>query len=169
MTTRFPFNREKVALLAAAVDPRYLQLNFLTPKQRVEVQCELKGRVEALSQNDLPSTIPSLEEPPPKKKTAMSFPLGTDGCQNHSTWEDEIEQFLKQTQLDPDADTLVWWRANHKRFPTIVKLARRFLSIPATSVPSERIFSTAGLIITSLRSSLTVENVDMSIFLNRNL
>ena len=169
MTTRFPFNREKVALLAAAVDPRYLQLNFLTPKQRVEVQCELKGRVEALSQNDLPSTIPSLEEPPPKKKTAMSFLLGTDGCQNHSTWEDEIEQFLKQTQLDPDADTLVWWKANHKRFPTIAKLARRFLSIPATSVPSERIFSTAGLIITSLRSSLTVENVDMSIFLNRNL
>lgn len=61
MTTHFPFNRENVALLAAAVDPRYLQLNFLTPEQRAEVQCELKGKVEALLQNDLPSTIPFLE------------------------------------------------------------------------------------------------------------
>lgn len=87
----------------------------------------------------------------------MSFLLGTDGCQNHSTWEDKIEHFFKQTQLDPDADALVWWRANHERFPTIAKLARRFLSKPATSVPSERIFSTAGLIINTLRSSLTVE------------
>ena len=58
---------------------------------------------------------------------------------------------------------------NAERFPTIAKVAKRYLCIPATSVPAERVFSTAGLIINEKRSSLLPENSDMLIFLNKNL
>lgn len=51
-------------------------------------------------------------------------------------------------------------------FPLLGKLARRILCIPATSAPSERVFSQAGLTITKLRASLSADNASKLIFLH---
>jgi hypothetical protein len=47
-------------------------------------------------------------------------------------------------------------------------LARQYLSIPGTSVPSERIFSATGLLVNKLRNRLSSSVVDHVIFLNKN-
>ncbi|CAG8812499.1 3982_t:CDS:2, partial [Racocetra fulgida] len=39
-------------------------------------------------------------------------------------------------------------------YPILAKLAHKYLSIPATSIPSERLFSSVGLTITEKRTSL---------------
>ena len=83
--------------------------------------------------------------------------------------KDELEYFSKEPVLDHNSDPLEWWRKNEERFPTLSKLAKKLFCIPATSVPSERVFSNAGNIVTKKRASLKPENVDMLIFLNKNL
>ena len=68
-----------------------------------------------------------------------------------------------------DENPLAWWRSNEHKYPHIAKLARRYLAVPGTSVPSERVFSTAGDIVTASRSRLLAENVDKLIFLQKNM
>ena len=43
------------------------------------------------------------------------------------------------------------------------------LSIRATSVPSERTFSTPGLVVSKLRASTSPENVAKILFFNKNI
>jgi len=47
-------------------------------------------------------------------------------------------------------------------------MAKRYLCIVATSVPSERVFSKSGQLISERRSRLTSKNVQMIMFLNGN-
>ena len=52
--------------------------------------------------------------------------------------------------------------------PHLAKLARRFRGIPATSVPAERVFSAAGIIVNKVRCSQQHNNADALIFLQKN-
>ena len=49
------------------------------------------------------------------------------------------------------------------------KLAKKYLGIVATSVPSERLFSQAGQVILDRRARITPKNVNMVLFLNSYL
>ena len=51
--------------------------------------------------------------------------------------------------------------------PNLAKLGKSVLCIPATSVPSERVFRKAGHLLNK-RCSLKSKNVDMLVFLNKN-
>ncbi|XP_044369507.1 zinc finger BED domain-containing protein RICESLEEPER 1-like [Triticum aestivum] len=69
----------------------------------------------------------------------------------------ELLLYLDEANVDPEDTTFVlldWWKVNAHRFPVISKMARRFLTIPATSVSSESTFSTGGRILDDYRSSL---------------
>jgi hypothetical protein len=61
---------------------------------------------------------------------------------------------------------LEWWKLRRRELPTLAALARRTLCVPATSAPSERLFSTAGLTIANDRASLLPDNAADLIFLH---
>lgn len=61
---------------------------------------------------------------------------------------------------------LEWWKNNCALFPNVAKVARMVLCIPATSAPSERVFSHAGLTIAKKRASLSAENAAALVFLH---
>jgi hypothetical protein len=63
-------------------------------------------------------------------------------------------------------DVLEWWKYNERIYPMLASLARIVLCIPATSAPSERIFSTANLIISKKRARLDPETAGDIIFLH---
>ena len=66
-------------------------------------------------------------------------------------------------------EPLKLWCSNEKYLPHLSLIAKKYLCIPATSVPAERAFSTAGCIINEKRSCLLPKNVNKLIFLAENL
>ena len=74
---------------------------------------------------------------------------------------------LSATQKE-NINVLTWWKENQKHYPHLFKLVRSYLHIPATSVPSERIFSLAGYICRDRRSRILSKNVNKAIFLKKN-
>ena len=80
----------------------------------------------------------------------------------------EVERYLKEPKCGKSDNPLHWWRENQHSFPNVANIARQVLCIPATSTPSERVFSTAGNIATLKRSMRKPENSDALVFLAHN-
>jgi hypothetical protein len=70
-----------------------------------------------------------------------------------------------------DVDPLKWWRqllVEGVMIP-LVNVVKNIFCIPATFVPSEQIFSKAGHLISKQTNGLKPSNVEMLIFLNKNV
>ncbi|KAK3916821.1 E3 SUMO-protein ligase ZBED1 [Frankliniella fusca] len=81
----------------------------------------------------------------------------------------EIARYCALPPLDKDEDPLAWWKAHSASFPLISKVAKKYLSVPATSItPSERLFSHAGDVYQDTRHCLSGENAEIQIFLKMN-
>jgi hypothetical protein len=86
--------------------------------------------------------------------------------------EDEFSCYLneiKTPQASPETDPFKWWHDNQQKLPTIYKITRKYLGIPATSVPSERLFSDAGNQISEERNRLKPSTVNELLFIKRNI
>ena len=70
--------------------------------------------------------------------------------------ESELGNYLLEPRilLGEDEKILVWWKNNQTKFPILSKIARDYLAMQASSVPSERGFSSSGLTVTDMRSRL---------------
>ena len=155
------------------LDPRHKHLAFLTPAQREEAKAKLIELGEAVDDVEVEAQPGGDADPDPAavgQASAMALLLGPhySAAPAVSSVEVEVENFIRDFPPGLDTNPIKWWTVNAGRFPRLKKLARQYLAIPATSVPSERVFSAAGLIVTRLRSRLTPEHVDMLIFLNKN-
>ena len=65
-------------------------------------------------------------------------------------------------------DILQWWKMFEPNFPMLAKLARMIFAIPASSAKSERTFSKAGRMVTSLRGNLAPDKVEELTIVNEN-
>ena len=81
----------------------------------------------------------------------------------------EMQRFMDESIVDLEINLLQWWRDNEALFPLLKKIAKRYLCIPATSVPSERLFSKAGEVVSHKRNGLSGKNVNMILFCNNNI
>ena len=82
---------------------------------------------------------------------------------------DEIEIYKNEDSIPLRNNPLQWWKDNQFRFPLLSNYVKSILCIPATSVRSERVFSTAGDIVSGQRANIKSENVDMLTFLKKML
>lgn len=82
--------------------------------------------------------------------------------------QNQLSRYLMELQISHNMDPYEWWKNHEKRYPSLAKLVKMYLSIPASSAGSERVFSTAGNIVTAKRSCLSSENVNQLVFLYQN-
>jgi hypothetical protein len=72
---------------------------------------------------------------------------------------EEIERYFEMPQQDSKVDLINWWTTHKCSFPNLYKMANDILNIPATSVPSEQIFSKSGDVITKKRNRLSKDSI----------
>lgn len=97
---------------------------------------------------------------------------GLDLREDRDTQEQEIKaqikSYLKEKRAPIDECPMVWWK-NKFKYDKLTVLARKYLSAPPASVPSEQLFSAAGLIYEPLRNRLIGEKAAKLLFIKYNL
>ena len=78
-----------------------------------------------------------------KRKTKEQQPQDA-----HTNVASEVKVYLSSAEsVLLDSDSLHWWFMHSNSFPTLSKLAKKYLYIQASSVSSERLFSISGNIV----------------------
>ncbi|KAK1898959.1 Zinc finger BED domain containing protein 1 [Dissostichus eleginoides] len=188
---------KKILHTASALDPRFKGLPFLTVEERLEVYRGVTEEAASLENErtlrrtevtEAPEVTGTLEEETPdgpsapKRKASSSSLLvsllgrsftDTEGTAEpktpYASAEEEMERYCKASSLPLTEDPLNWWRVHEITFPLLSRVSKRYLCIPGTSVSAERVFSTAGDVVTAKRSTLKPEHVDQLVFLQKNL
>lgn len=120
------------------------------------------------SSADLP--VNNNSEPSSKRRKLNFFQKQKD----QTKVETEVTKYLKYLEdhpmKDPDNECpFEWWSDHVAKFPKLAQMAQTYLAIPCSSAASERVFSTARLILDYKRRRLNPDRVSALICLKRNL
>ena len=162
---------EDIGLVATLLDPRLKSMKAWSDKIRNETIDKLRAEFK-IWQN----IVMADESLDPVERSSSSAPSFMKKIFSHSrdqvvNHEIEIDNYLNEIitpTLPETTDVYQWWHINQRSFPVLSRMARKYLSIPATSVPSERLFSDAGNQVTPRRTRLASEVVSQLLFVKRN-
>ena len=173
MSARFdPMESSIFLQISTLLDPRFKKRGF--PNEISMLGCIDTVKQLIASKDDVERKPEGTEEKQPKSKESSSLWDDFDEeddeieVQTLSASEMELKYYLECKKIERSSDPLVWWKMNCHALPRLASLAKKYLATPSTSVPSERIFSKTGELISKKRSNLKKSNVDMIIFLNKN-
>lgn len=166
LNMRFDMKWHEMATVTARqigsfLDPRYKDLRAEEIEAREAVKVAVRMRLY-----DAPDSAEDTQKP---EESALDFLFQAQP--NRYTAEAQFARYIAEPQISHNADPFEWWKINEKKFPSLAPLAKEYLSIPASSAGSERVFSTCGNIVTPKRCCLDPANVNVLVFLfqNRNL
>jgi len=153
-------------LITTFLDPRFKNFDWCSGNGKDEakelVQELYNDARTDLSRNSISSIISSSDDDDDIFKALKGKETNVRGV------DDEVALYLQQKQIRLKDDPLKWWLVNEVTLPILAQIARKYLSIPAASVPSERLFSDAGNHISARRTRLSPELVNKMLFLKRN-
>ncbi|XP_067281156.1 E3 SUMO-protein ligase ZBED1-like [Pseudorasbora parva] len=143
------------------MDPRF-KVGYISSDKVSDISARVMSEIEATVSKE--QSLSNQDHQGPSdvilkkaKKSLGSFfktsPAPSSVVPSHAV-EAELNSYLVSPTIDSEMDPLTWWRLHQVNFPHLSKLARKYLCIPATSSPSERLFSTAGNVVTCQRTCL---------------
>ena len=166
---------QKLIRKCAIVDPRYkdqhAQAHLAETKAEILAEMvQFAPRAVHVAREDREGSGRGRERPSLGKM--LQKRLAGDGAAAVSPEQQakqELDAYLREVVLDGDRDPLLFWKSEAARFPLLSVVARKYLCVCATSAASERVFSTAGLVLCPARNLLKPEKVNMLVFLAKNL
>ena len=155
LTHRFaPIEGAYITAVTTLLDPRFKKLPFSTSSSAKHAITRMITEVESFHQSESDKRVHDSTTHRTAQTEAMI----------------EVRRYFEEPNIDRSkGHPLSWWRENAIRFAKLQRLARKYLCIPGSSVPSERLFSKAGQLVSERRNRLKPKNVDILLFLNHNL
>nr|XP_055059808.1 E3 SUMO-protein ligase ZBED1-like [Misgurnus anguillicaudatus] len=177
---------ERVPVLADAtfLDPRFKKYAFVNDRYAAEAQARVERattraatpssgeveEVEAATSAAATASTPSQPVPVVWADFEERVTSLRPNLQNpHAESLLEVKGFLSEQLIPRTADPLEWWKVRSLVYKNLCTVMKTRLCIVATSVPSERVFSKTGQILSERRSNLTTDKVGQLAFLNANL
>lgn len=175
--------------VAETLDPRYQELSsddtvsfWLDLPTPGEVKAYILEHALEVVCDEETTTIPKSPPSEPtgkKRKSLASLLMSTHSAASNVTASPNVEvtrmdklkrelDFYTQLKAPIDLDVLKWWRNHQRELPLLSEYARYILSSCASSVPSERLFSISGHIVSKRRNALKPNLVDQLVFLAMN-
>jgi len=157
-------------LLSTILDPRIKSMG-----NKIEEEEILCKNYEEFKENYLPTPIESRAPSPTPSETSVTnlIPIYRPRLfsifdQNQPKASNEVEEYLKEDKISHNQCPFNWWLNKKDKYPILAKMARIHLAIPATSTPSERLFSDAGNLLSAKRTKINSELFKSIMFLKRN-
>ena len=160
--------KNMIATIATILDPRFKKMNIELPESLSRALAKLNGI--------LPSTTPpptqeqSDEEETEDDVWAIHDRLANQQKRNEPVPADILSSKLKTYLSTPlenrKADPLKIWSQIQCTYWEVSQIVPIYLCVPATSVPSERLFSKAGATMNQRRCSMSPETLNKILFLN---
>ncbi len=169
---------EITAITASFLDPRFKALHFLPKYQHTDAKIiekvhttikdaingQLRGKtidppqpLQSVPSSNVPEVLTGAS---PAKKRVWEDAFGKIVASARNLGQEQLEIYLNMKPANATDDIFQWWKQREHLFPELAKVAKRFLSIPATSVPSERLWSRAGLTMTDRRTSMSPSTLE---------
>ena len=113
-----------------------------------------KGHYYIATENEV------IEEEVSKEESYFNFNSIYAVADNSNTnWEKELTEYMEAPRASADTDILLWWKNHIHLYLRLSKMARDILCLMASSVPVERLFSSASSIVSSDRCSLKYQSI----------
>src|SRR5687768_14714511 len=148
------------------LDPRIKCMNKEDEEQDEEI---LQKKYEEYKEDYLPTPIESRSSSPIPSETTIYQPkLFAIFEQNLPRATNEVTEYLREDKITINQNPFEWWASKKSKYPILARMARVYLAAPATSTPSERLFSDAGNLLSAKRTRMGPELFKHIMFLKRN-
>lgn len=167
--------------ISTYLDPRY-KGKFFPLDILQQVQARLSKKIEELQSHEFTDGQPAKKIKISQEALCSTGKSITESLSEflESSSDDEtysmpkeitqiIDAYHQEKRLAACENPISWWKNRQNVYPYLSKLARQYLACPPSSVPSERLFSSAGLIYDEKRSRLSAETAERLMFLKHNL
>ena len=168
-----PIEGAYITAVTILLDPRFKKLPFSTSSSAEHAITRMITEVGSFhqSESDQQERTPTVPATPAQPTSLWeAFDKRVHDSTTHRTAQTEamikVRRYFEEPKIDRSkGHPHSWWRENAIRFPKLQRLARKYLCIPGSSVPSQRLFSKAGQLVSERRNRLKPKNVNILLFL----
>lgn len=152
---------------ATFLDPRF-RLLFFDEGVKDSIKKSITDELKTICKDH--NLEAAVKSPPKKKRKGLAAFLEEDCLIDNTIDKDaaDIDTYLSLPKVGLDDNPLVWWKQHASSFPGLSIMAKKYLCMQGSSVPSERVFSKGGNVVNKKRCALLPKNAEMQIFLAFN-